>query len=198
MHPIIRSLEFLLVTLINRERGAFKVVGRAGHTVHIGGLMRLDVEEASSESVYITVWASPYLPLHMGKTENVSTMLEDHFGLQLQPPIGENRAEELGEWVRKEFRVNGNSWDVSSVDIAASGLGWFAVGLKGDAVLSVWTYDGVDVVLRSSLIPQRAQFFELAGFTVSKVVSSADRISNKNRPSKKPKKQTDRAERSSF
>lgn len=46
--------------------------------------MRLDVEETSVDSIYVTVWASPYLPLHMGKTENVLAMLEDHFGLQLQ------------------------------------------------------------------------------------------------------------------
>lgn len=162
---------------------------KAGYTVHIGGLMRLDVEETSADSVYITVWASPYLPLHMGKTEKEGTMLEGHFGRQLQPPIGENRVKELGEWRRKEFHVNGNSWDVSSVDIAASGLGWFAVGLKGDAVLGVWTYDGVDVILRNALIPQRAQYFEVTGFTVSKLVANADRYLNKQQQSKKAKKE---------
>ena len=34
--------------------------------------MRLDIEESSVDSIYITVWglwASPYLPLHKGKTE---------------------------------------------------------------------------------------------------------------------------------
>ncbi|KAK7837506.1 hypothetical protein CFP56_021196 [Quercus suber] len=43
----------------------------AGHTVHIAVLMRLNIEESSVDSIYITVWglwASPYLPLHMGKT----------------------------------------------------------------------------------------------------------------------------------
>lgn len=46
--------------------------------------MRLDIEKASVESIYVTVWASPHLPLHMGKTEKASTMVEDHFGNQLQ------------------------------------------------------------------------------------------------------------------
>lgn len=96
-----------------------------------------------------------------------------------QPPIGENRVEELGRWVRRECRVFGNSWDSSSVDIAAAGLGWFGIALKGEAILSVWTYEGVDVVLRDALIPHRAQFFEAAGFTVSKIVSKADEASNK-------------------
>ncbi|XP_061371712.1 GTP-binding protein BRASSINAZOLE INSENSITIVE PALE GREEN 2, chloroplastic-like [Gastrolobium bilobum] len=141
--------------------------------------MRLDIEETSVDTIYVTVWASPYLPLHMGKVENACKMFQDHFGRQLQPPIGEKRVQELGNWVRKEFRVRGNSWDSSSVDIAAAGLGWFAIGLKGDAVLGVWIYEGVDVVLRNSLIPYRSHTFEVAGFTVSKIVSQSDQALNK-------------------
>ena len=57
---------------------------QAGHTIHIAGLMRLDIEESSVDSIYITVWASPYLPLHMGKIENAQIMQEEHFGHQLQ------------------------------------------------------------------------------------------------------------------
>ena len=81
--------------------------------------------------------------------------------------------------MRREFHVSGNSWESSSVDIAATGLGWFAIGLKGDAVLGAWTYEGVDVVLRNSLIPYRSHTFEVAGFTVSKIVSQSDRALNK-------------------
>ncbi|WVZ01174.1 hypothetical protein V8G54_027243 [Vigna mungo] len=105
------------------------------------------------------------------------------------PPIGEKRVQELGSWVRTEFHVSGNSWESSSVDIAASGLGWFAIGLKGDAVLGVWTYEGVDVVLRNSLIPYRSHTFEVAGFTVSKIVSQSDQTLNKSKEQndKKPK-----------
>ncbi|PQQ11340.1 GTP-binding protein BRASSINAZOLE INSENSITIVE PALE GREEN 2 chloroplastic [Prunus yedoensis var. nudiflora] len=166
-----------------------------GYSVHIAGLMRLDIEESSVDTVYVTAWASPYLPLHMGKTENACTMVEEHFGLQLQPPIGETRVKELGKWVRKEFHISGNSWDSSSVDIAAAGLGWFAVGLKGEAVLSVWTYDGIDVVLRNALLPNRSYIFEVAGFTVSKIVSKADQASNKpHHRSEKKRKQSDQKE----
>ncbi|XP_020600150.1 GTP-binding protein BRASSINAZOLE INSENSITIVE PALE GREEN 2, chloroplastic [Phalaenopsis equestris] len=159
-----------------------------GHSVHIGGLMRLDVEESSADSIYLTVWASPLLPLHMGKQQNSHIMMEDHFGRQLQPPIGANRVTELGKLARTEFRVSGDSWDESKTDIAAAGLGWVAVCLKGEALLSVWTYDGIDVVSRSSLITKKAKIFEEAGFTASKIVSKADSIFSKerqNRPAKK-------------
>ncbi|CAH8272869.1 unnamed protein product [Arabidopsis lyrata] len=151
---------------------------KEGYTVHIGGLMRLDIDESSVDSLYVTVWASPYVPLHMGKKENAYKTLEDHFGCRLQPPIGEKRVEELGKWVRKEFRVSGSSWDTSSVDIAVSGLGWFAIGLKGEAILGVWTHEGIDVFCRDSLLPQRANTFEDSGFTVSKIVAKADRNFN--------------------
>ncbi|XP_039122978.1 GTP-binding protein BRASSINAZOLE INSENSITIVE PALE GREEN 2, chloroplastic [Dioscorea cayenensis subsp. rotundata] len=152
---------------------------KAGHSVHIGGLMKLDVEELSVETLYLTVWASPLVPLHMGKTENTSTMKENHFGRQLQPPIGENRVAELGKWSRREFRISGSKWDASSVDIATAGLGWIAVGLKGEAVLGVWTYDGIDVITRSPLLSIKARIFEEAGFTTSKIVAEADSVYNK-------------------
>ncbi|CAN8246580.1 unnamed protein product [Cochlearia groenlandica] len=161
---------------------------KEGYTVHIGGLMRLDIDELSVDSLYVTVWASPYVPLHMGKKENAYKTLEEHFGSRLQPPIGEKRVEELGKWVRKEFRVSGNNWDTSSVDVAVSGLGWFAIGLKGDAVLGVWTHEGVDVFLRDSMLPQRAHTFEDYGFTVSKIVAKADRVYNQTHKEEKPKK----------
>lgn len=83
--------------------------------------------------------------------------------------------------MRREFHVSGNSWESSSVDIAVAGLGWFAFGLKGDAVLGVWTYEGVDVVLRNALIPYRSNTFEIAGFTVSKIVSQSDQALNKSK-----------------
>ncbi|KAG4973668.1 hypothetical protein JHK87_030489 [Glycine soja] len=154
---------------------------KAGHSIHIAGLVRLDIEETPLDSIYVTVWASPYLPLHMSKIENACKMFQDHFGCQLQPPIGEKRVQELGNWVRREFHVSGNSWESSSVDIAVAGLGWFAFGLKGDAVLGVWTYEGVDAVLRNALIPYRSNTFEIAGFTVSKIVSQSDQALNKSK-----------------
>ncbi|TVU09329.1 hypothetical protein EJB05_42796, partial [Eragrostis curvula] len=167
---------------------------KAGQSIHIGGLVRLDIEELTVGSIYVTVWASPLVPLHMGKTENAGTMMKEHFGLQLQPPIGQERVKELGKWVRKQFKVSGNSWDANSMDIAIAGLGWYGIGLKGEAVLGLWTYDGVDVIPRSSLVHERASIFEEAGFTVSKIVSQADSRTNKLKsPTRKNKKKENRA-----
>jgi len=83
--------------------------------------------------------------------------------------------------------VSGSSWDANCADIAAAGLGWVAIGLKGEAVLGVWTYDGVDVVSRDSLVSERARIFEEAGFTVSKIVSQADSAHNKSKHEKEKK-----------
>lgn len=91
--------------------------------------------------------------------------------------------------------MSGNSWDSSSVDVAASGLGWFAIGLKGEAKIGVWTYDGVDVIVRNALLPNKSYNFEVAGFTVSEIVSKADRSSNKQRHNEKKRKLNDSAEK---
>ncbi|XP_023923915.1 GTP-binding protein BRASSINAZOLE INSENSITIVE PALE GREEN 2, chloroplastic [Quercus suber] len=110
----------------------------------------------------------------------------------LQPPIGEKRVEELGKWVRKEFvSVTLIAGDSSSVDVAAAGLGWLAIGLKAEALLGVWTYEGVDVVLRNSLIPYRSHTYEVAGFAVSKIVPKVDQALNKRRQNEKKRKQSD-------
>lgn len=93
--------------------------------------------------------------------------------------------------MRRELTVGGNSWDSSSMDVAVAGLGWFAIGLKGEASLGVWTYDGVGLTLRNSLIPQRASTFEVTGFTVSKIVSRADKAVDKLQKSKIGKKDND-------
>ncbi|GLJ54613.1 hypothetical protein SUGI_1173220 [Cryptomeria japonica] len=148
---------------------------KVGQSVHVGGLMRVDIEKSSVETIYLTIWASPLVPLHLGKEENADMLKERHFGLQLQPPVSQERVSELGEWQKRELQVSGNSWDFNSVDIATAGIGWLSVGLKGDATLAVWTYDGVDITLRDALILDRARFFENSGFTVSSIVSKADK-----------------------
>lgn len=52
--------------------------------MHVGGLFRLDVVDAPSESIYMTVWASAQLPCHMGKAENADELLAKHVGDRLK------------------------------------------------------------------------------------------------------------------
>ncbi|XP_031263573.1 GTP-binding protein BRASSINAZOLE INSENSITIVE PALE GREEN 2, chloroplastic isoform X2 [Pistacia vera] len=92
---------------------------------------------------------------------------------RVKPPIGQDRASELGKWEDRKFKVSGTSWDVNSIDIAAAGLGWFSLGLKGDATLSFWTYDGIEITLREPLVLDRAPFLERPGFWLPKLISDA-------------------------
>lgn len=55
-----------------------------GQTVHVGGLMRLDLNQATVETIYVTVWVSPFVSLHMGKTENAEEIRSKHAGIRLQ------------------------------------------------------------------------------------------------------------------
>ncbi|MBA0684213.1 hypothetical protein Goari_025808 [Gossypium aridum] len=135
--------------------------------------MRMDLNYASVETIYVTIWASPNVSLHLGKVENADEIWKNHVGIRLQPPIGEDRASELGKWQEREVKVSGSSWDVNTIDIAAAGLGWFSLGLKGEATLALWTYDGVEITLREPLVLDRAPFLERPGFWLPKAVSDA-------------------------
>lgn len=104
----------------------------------------------------------------------------------VQPPNGADRVSSLGEWQQREIRVSGVSWEINSTDIAIAGLGWYSLGLKGDATVALWTYDGVEVTIREPLVLHRAAFVERSGFLLPKAVSDA--IGNETRLEGKNKK----------
>ncbi|EES07922.2 GTP-binding protein BRASSINAZOLE INSENSITIVE PALE GREEN 2, chloroplastic [Sorghum bicolor] len=177
LHPYIMAMR-----LNNEERKmveirkelrprSFRV--KVGQSVHIGGLTRLDVLKSSAQTIYVTVWASSNVPLHLGKTENADELREKHFGIRLQPPIGPERVNELGHWTERHIEVSGASWDVNSMDIAVSGLGWYSLGLKGTATVSLWTFEGIGVTERDAMILHRAQFLERPGFWLPIAIANA-------------------------
>lgn len=94
-------------------------------------------------------------------------------GFLSQPPVRVDRVSEIGKWEEQEIKVSGASWDVNSIDIAVAGLGWFSLGLKGEATLALWTYDGIEVILREPLVLDRAPFLERPGFWLPKAISDA-------------------------
>ncbi|KDP21886.1 hypothetical protein JCGZ_03254 [Jatropha curcas] len=146
---------------------------KIGQAVHVGGLLRLDLNEASVQTIYVTVWTSPNVSLHLGKIEKADDLWRNQVGVRLQPPVGKDRASELGEWEGREIKVTGTSWDMNSIDIAVAGLGWLSLGLKGEATMTLWTYDGIEIALREPLVLDRAPFLERPGFWLPKAISDA-------------------------
>jgi hypothetical protein len=51
--------------------------------VHIGGLTQL-VLQSLVQTIYIIVWASSNILLHLENTKNVEELQEKHFGIRLQ------------------------------------------------------------------------------------------------------------------
>ncbi|CAK8543147.1 unnamed protein product [Lathyrus sativus] len=146
---------------------------KARQAIYVGGLARLDLDEATVKSLYVTVWASPNVSLHMGKTENANEIWNNHVGVRLQPPIGNEHRAELGTWTEREIKVSGTSWDVNCKDIAISGLGWFSLCIQGEATMKLWTYDGIEITLREPLVFDRAPTLGKPGFWLPKAVSVA-------------------------
>ncbi|CAI5948479.1 unnamed protein product [Closterium sp. NIES-65] len=138
---------------------------KPGQCVLLGGLARVDVEEAAAESIYLTAWLSPMIACHMGKIANAPAVLEKHVGVKLQPPAEASRMADLGMWLPRSVTVEGTRWDQSSTDVAIAGLGWVAVGIKGSAKLKVWTFEGVGVTVREAMVFDYAPVFERPGFS---------------------------------
>lgn len=105
---------------------------------------------------------------HLGKTANADELYAKHIGTSLKPPLGAERAATFGEWGGRTVTVEGTSWTASTVDVAVAGLGWVGVGLDGSASLRVWTYEGVGVTVRESLVPDLAKELETPGFDFEK------------------------------
>ena len=74
---------------------------------------------------------------------------------------------------------------MNSIDIAVAGLGWLALGLKGEATLALCTYDGIEITLREPLVLDRAPFLERPGFWQPKIISDANGTQNKLKKRKK-------------
>jgi hypothetical protein len=98
--------------------------------------------------------------------------------IQMQPPMDKERAAEIGRWAPRKVTVSGDSWEVSSVDVAVAGLGWIAIGVKGTAVLQAWTYEGIAVTTHEAMVYDMAAIFERPGFTAVKAPSKGDKKSN--------------------
>lgn len=162
---------------------------KVGQAVHVGGLVRLDLDHASVETIYITIWASPNVSLHLGKIDNAEEIRKSHIGVRLQPPVGADHPSELGEWEEKEIQVSGTSWDVNSIDIAVAGLGWISLGLKGEANLTLWTFHGIGITLREPLVLDRAAFLERPGFWLPGAISDIIGNQTKDEAQKKKKRQ---------
>ncbi|XP_021908827.1 GTP-binding protein BRASSINAZOLE INSENSITIVE PALE GREEN 2, chloroplastic [Carica papaya] len=162
---------------------------KVGQAVHVGGLVRLDLDHASVETIYITIWASPNVSLHLGKIDNAEEIRKSHIGVRLQPPVVADHPSELGEWEEKEIQVSGTSWDVNSIDIAVAGLGWISLGLKGEANLTLWTFHGIGITLREPLVLDRAAFLERPGFWLPGAISDIIGNQTKDEAQKKKKRQ---------
>jgi hypothetical protein len=114
--------------------------------------------------------------------------------LSFQPPIGPERVPELGPWTERRFEVSGVSWDVNSMDIAVSGLGWYSLGLKGTSTVALWTLEGIHVTERDAMILHRAKFLERPGFWLPIAIANAIGEETKKKKNEKIKAEQRRRE----
>ena len=142
-----------------------------GSTIHLGGLARLDVTSVPGSTMYVTVWVSDEVRTHLGKTANAAALFGAHVGRDLTPPIAAN-VDDLERRIKQEMprpvptdvSIVGDTWKESSVDVCIAGLGWLAVGVSGQARVTVWAPPGVAITTRDAIVPDFAKEFCKPGF----------------------------------
>jgi hypothetical protein len=148
-----------------------------GSSVLIGGLARVDVVTSPGPTLYLTAFVSDDVTCHMGKTDGAEERRLRHAGGALVPPSsGAAALEALGPLAPREAAVEGGTWEHSSIDVAIAGLGWVAVGVKGEAKLRVWAPEGVAVTVHDSLVPDYAKDFQRPGWSDLLPAKSRERV----------------------
>ena len=131
----------------------------------------MDVTSVPGPTMYVTVWLSDEVRTHLGKTANAAALFGAHVGRDLTPPIAANEddlerriKQDMPIPVPTEVSVTGDTWKESSVDVCIAGLGWLAVGVSGEARVTVWAPPGVAITTRDAIVPDFAKEFCKPGF----------------------------------
>lgn len=128
-------------------------------SLFIGGLARIDVAHARS-NIWLTVFASHYLPVHIVYTEQARRFYEMYLGTDmLAVPIG--NAERLERWPRllpKEFEFECTGWERSAADIVLSTAGWVSVtgGDETKCILRAFTPEARGIYARQPAMLEHA------------------------------------------
>ncbi|XP_054168405.1 nitric oxide-associated protein 1-like isoform X2 [Oppia nitens] len=133
-------------------------------SLFIGGLARIDVMHAR-QHIWLTVFASHYLPIHVVHTEEAKRFYDIYLGTDmLGVPKGDfERIQQWPKMLPKEFVLDGKGWQQSCADIILSTAGWVAVtfGHNNRCVLKAFTPEGRGIYMRNP--PLLSQGFKLRG-----------------------------------
>ncbi|XP_066277995.1 nitric oxide-associated protein 1-like isoform X2 [Branchiostoma lanceolatum] len=139
------------------------VVLRPEHTLFLAALGRVDYVEGLN-SIFLTVFASGALPLHVCTLERADDLYARHAGkidLLKVPLGGAERMESFPPLQPAEVTVTGVDHKFSAVDLVLSSAGWVAVTPDKwtTAQLRVYTPGGLGFHLRpKSLLPNAVNF----------------------------------------
>lgn len=124
---------------------------RPEQTLFIGGLARIDLTHAR-QHVWLTVFASSYLPINIVYTEQAKRFYETYIGTEfLAVPLGDY--ERLKYWPQlspKEIELELLGWEKSAADIVLSSAGWISITGNADSkcILKTFTPEGRGIYTR--------------------------------------------------
>lgn len=125
---------------------------RPGQTLFVGGLARIDLMQAR-EHVWLTIFASRYLPVNIVYTEQARKFYQMHLGTEmLAVPIGgQERLEQWPKLLPNEMTLECIGWEESCADVVLSNAAWASVtgGADTRCVLRAFTPEGRGIYVRN-------------------------------------------------
>lgn len=153
------NMEELSITLPKRriQPVTYRLV--PGKALFFGGLGRLDYVDGPGP-LYLTLFLSKELKVHPTSIAKADDVMSKHAGTLLVPPLGEERAKQLPEFIAKDIHIEADEerggLKKSFADIVFSGLGWTSLvtpTFDRDIHLRSLSPEGVGIFLREPLMP---------------------------------------------
>lgn len=125
---------------------------RPGQSLFVGGLARVDLVQAR-QNIWLTVFASRYLPVNIVYTEQARKFYELYLGTDMLavPMGGEERLEQWPKLLPNELTLDCIGWEESCADVVLSNAAWAAVtgGADTRCVLRAFTPEGRGIYVRN-------------------------------------------------
>ncbi len=143
-YSLIENYQDLMTVFPTKRIKPYNIQLKAGTSVWLGALARLDVIKRSGVRLSICVGGN--VTIHKTTVEKADRVYEFHAGTMLRPAYSTNPAKI--EWEIHDIALEGNG-----KEIAISGLGWVGVESNGLCEILLRLPKGVGYVVRDGLTP---------------------------------------------
>ena len=134
----------MMSTIITKRIKPYNIQVKAGTSIWLGGLARIDVLKRTG--VCLSIFVGENVTIHKTTVENADRVYQKHVGDLLRPAYSVDK--DKIEWETHSIGIQG-----PGKDLAIQGLGWIGIGSGGVTEILLRIPKEVNFVIRDSLMP---------------------------------------------